>query len=364
MWYNGKPIPTNLITGFLGTGKTTAIRDLLNHRPQGERWSVFVNEYGMVSIDDLMLDDQSPDVQIQELAGGCFCCTTSAMMDTVLIQFIRRTKPDRLLIEPSGAGHPARVIDTLRSERFRQALDLRATICLVDPKDFENPRVTNSEGFHDQIQMSDVVAINFTDKRDASQTERCRHWIDDFDPPKLLIAETRFGKLNPEWLDLSGTAIRPPRFHDAHSSPKHLNPKPNSNPTPDHGHNHDHAHNHAAEASQPQLVTLAQTAAPGHPVRLENEGNGQRACGWIFAPEDVFDRDSLFDFLGALQPVQRVKGLFHCDDDWWLINRSGAETSLTRTAYRRDSRLEIITDDVTLDWTKLEGCLIEKRVSV
>ena len=186
MWHTGQPIPTNIITGFLGTGKTTAILELLKRRPAGERWSVFVNEYGMVSIDDVLMESKSQDVQIQELAGGCFCCTTSAMMDTVLMQFIRRTKPDRLLIEPSGAGHPARVIDALRGERFRQALDLRATICLVDPKDYENPRVTNSEGFHDQIQMSDVAAINWTDKRERSQIDRCKTWIEQFDPPKLF----------------------------------------------------------------------------------------------------------------------------------------------------------------------------------
>jgi len=348
VWYTGKPIPTNLITGFLGTGKTTAIRGLLNHRPAGERWSVFVNEYGMVSIDDLMLDDQTPDVQIQELAGGCFCCTTSGMLDTVLMQFIRRTKPDRLLIEPSGAGHPARVIDTLRSERFRQALDLRATICLVDPKDFENPRVTNSEGFHDQIQMSDVVAINWTDKRDPHQTDRCRRWIDQFDPPKLLVAETQFGKLNSDWLDLTGTVVRKPQFENAHAD----------------------AHHHASETSQTvslgsapsELISLTLKSGRPQPVRLENEGGGQRACGWIFPPETIFRRDDLMDYLGALNPIQRIKGLFRCDDDWWIINRSGVEVSITLTAYRRDSRLEIITDDPELNWMTIEQRLLSSTV--
>ncbi len=351
MWYTGKLIPTNLITGFLGTGKTTAIRELLNHRPAGERWSVFVNEYGMVSIDDLMLDDQTPEVQIQELAGGCFCCTTSGMLDAVLMQFIRRTKPDRLLIEPSGAGHPARVIDTLRSERFRQALDLRATICLVDPKDFENPRVTNSEGFHDQIQMSDVVAINWTDKRDPQQTERCRQWIDQFDPPKLLVAETRFGKLNPEWLDLTGTVVRKPRFDNAHAA-EHQHSSKTSQPV--------NAVSHHAAAFD--LVALTLPSANHPPVRLENEGGGQRACGWIFPPETIFCRDDLMDYLGALHPVQRIKGLFRCDDDWWLINRSGAEVSITPTAYRRDSRLEIITDDPELNWAAIEQRLLSSTV--
>ncbi len=337
MWHTDQLIRTNLITGFLGTGKTTAILDLLNHRPEGERWSVFVNEYGMVSIDELMFDAQTPEIQIQELAGGCFCCTTAGMMDTVLLQFIRRTKPDRLFIEPSGAGHPARVIDVLRSQRFSPFLDLRATICLVDPKDFDNPRVTNSEVFHDQIQMSDVVAINWLDRRESDQVERCRQWIDQFDPPKLLVAETQFGKLRPEWLDLDGTVTRLPRFTDAHAA---------------HAHMEEGAH--AADRAEPVLVPLTQSAIRGRPLRLENEGNGQRACGWIFAPAEVFDREGLFDFLGAIPHVQRIKGLFHCTDDWWLINRTGHDVSVTRTAYRRDSRVEVITDNELLKWAELE----------
>lgn len=341
MWYTGKKIPTNLITGFLGTGKTTAIGELLAHRPAGERWSVFVNEYGMVSMDDLMLNDTSPEVQIQELAGGCFCCTTSGMLDTVLMQFIRRTRPDRLLIEPSGAGHPARVIDTLRNERFRQALELRATICLVDPKDFENPRVTNSEGFFDQIQMADVVAINWTDKRNPDQTLRCRQWIEQFDPPKLRVDEIQYGRLDPAWLDLTGTVVRKPRFENAHAT--------------EHLHALSHSHEQPADGG---LILLAETPRTDQPVRLENDGGGQRACGWIFPSDVVFDYDRLFDYLGTLQPTQRVKGIFQCADDWWLMNRKSHDVSLAPTAYRRDSRVEIITDDDRLNWLDVESRLL------
>jgi len=338
VWHHGSPIPTNLITGFLGTGKTTAIRDLLQRRPTGERWSVFINEYGMVSIDDLMLDETSPDVQIQELAGGCFCCTTSAMLDVVLMQFIRRTKPDRLLIEPSGAGHPARVIDTLRGPRFRDALDLRATICLVDPKDFENPRVTNSEGFHDQIQMADIVALNWLDKRESSQIRNVRRWVQQMDPPKILITETQFGRLDPAWLDLSGTMVRTPQFIDPVSHERH-------------------DHDHGAADERLNVVSLSESATPAHPLRLANEGNGQRACGWIFHRDDVFDRDDLFDFLARLNPVQRVKGIFRCADDWWLFNRTGNDTSMRISAYRRDSRIEVITNEPSPAWNDVEKSL-------
>jgi hypothetical protein len=112
------------------------------------------------------------------------------------------------------------------------------------------------------------------------------------------------------------------------------------------------------------LIPLARSASPGRPLRLENEGNGQRACGWIISPEDIFDRDAVLDTLGAPGTAHRVKGVFHCADDWWLINRSGSDTSIRPTAYRRDSRVEVITDDPELNWEDLEaallGCLVLK----
>lgn len=357
MWYSGKPIPTNLITGFLGTGKTTAICELLSRRPEGERWTVFVNEYGMVSIDDHVMSTSSPDVVIQELAGGCFCCTTAGLMETALVHLIRRTKPDRLIIEPSGAGHPAGVIDRLRSERFRSAIDLRATICLVDPKDFENPRVTNTAGFHDQIQMADIVVLNWTDKRTTEQTQRCRDWIESFDPPKLLIAETQFGQLAPDWLNAAGTVWRTPKFPEAHQS-QH---KPREH-SPDGSGTVDIVLRVPPGNSADNQPLQIGSPAAGRPVRLINEGGGQKACGWVFSVEDVFDRESLLDYLGSLPGMLRAKGLFRCTDDWWLFQRTRHDVSITTSAYRRDSRMEIIVDeDSTIEWDDVERSIMNLR---
>ncbi|MFO0904345.1 MAG: CobW family GTP-binding protein [Pirellulales bacterium] len=334
-------VPTNLITGFLGAGKTTAVRSLLTRRPAGARWSVFVNEYGMVSIDQALLDDASGDVEVQELGGGCFCCTTSVPLGPMLARFVRQTRPDRLLIEPSGAGHPARVIDTLRAPPFDELLELRATICLVDPKDFANPRVVNREVFRDQIEMADVVVLNWLDKREPALVARCREWLESFDPPKVRIVETQFGQLDPEWLDADATLVR----------------WKGAIPT-------DHARPEERAAAPTLLhVDLADAApAPGRPLRLANAGQGQWACGWIFSHVDRFDRDALFDLLGAWPDARRIKGVFHCDDDWWQVNRVDRESSLALSAYRRDSRVECICD-APQDWTEWEQRLLSCLVS-
>lgn len=284
-----KRIAANLITGFLGAGKTSALLSLLPHRPRHERWAILVNEYGMVSLDHILLDESNQNaesgVDVDELAGGCFCCSLSMALPFALSRLIRRTKPHRIFLEPTGSGHPAAVIDLLRTGRFAEMLDLRTTICLVDPRDYLNPRITNSTVFQDQIQMADVVAINFTDKCDPEQIRRCREFVLAQDPPKLAVAETTHGKLNPEWLDMSGIVIRPPLFANSHHSPLDhptapvsvdLSPPLVAGPV-----SNDLQTLPLTELSAPQVLEQREPL-PSRPLRLENQGLEQFACGWIF----------------------------------------------------------------------------------
>ena len=73
-----KRIPTNIITGFLGVGKTTTILQLLKDKPEGEKWAVLVNEFGEIGIDGAILSDQG--ALIKEVPGGCMCCTAGVPM--------------------------------------------------------------------------------------------------------------------------------------------------------------------------------------------------------------------------------------------------------------------------------------------
>ncbi|MEC8081254.1 MAG: GTP-binding protein, partial [Pseudomonadota bacterium] len=94
-------IPTNIITGFLGVGKTTTINGLLANKPEGESWAVLVNEFGQVGIDQEMMPNEE-GLHIKELAGGCICCTMGASLTPTLKSLIEHAKPDRLIIEPTG----------------------------------------------------------------------------------------------------------------------------------------------------------------------------------------------------------------------------------------------------------------------
>ncbi|MEM9353694.1 MAG: GTP-binding protein [Planctomycetota bacterium] len=365
VWKKGQRIPTNVIVGFLGSGKTTAITKLIERRAPGEQWSVLINEFGVVSIDHAMVDSNAEGVAVEELGGGCACCTMSLVFQPLLAQFIRKTKPDRLILEPSGLSHPAKVVDILRGPNFASSIDLRNIICLIDPKDFDDVRWRETAVFQDQVQLADIVVLNWTDSRDRELIDRCREWVEGFNPPKQLIVETSFGEIDPALLDQQFETVRFPLFEDAHPVPEPipaqpLQAQPNQAELPvlesasdEHQHHEHGPHDHAADDP-----ARHQQPSPRRPVRFQNSDPGFDACGWVFHVDDVFDRDELLDLLGYVHPIVRLKGVFRCDDDWWTINRAKDGTSYAPSAYRRDSRLEIILDRKTSGWDEFEAKLI------
>jgi len=128
-------VPVSIITGHLGVGKTTAIAALVAVKPPHEHWAVLVNEFGALGIDAALLEASAGEgVTVQQLAGGCMCCTLAGAMAAGIAQLVRRSKPHRLLIEPSGLGHAGGLLDVLRGPHLRTSLHLNAIVTLVDAR--------------------------------------------------------------------------------------------------------------------------------------------------------------------------------------------------------------------------------------
>lgn len=132
-------IPVHLITGFLGSGKSTLIRGLIEQKPPEETWAIVINEFGQIGIDQAMFAERD-DLVVKGLPGGCLCCQLAFVMQASLVNLLHRHRPDRLIIEPSGLGHPAGLLDVLRGEAFQGVLEVRDIIAVLDPRRLDDPR--------------------------------------------------------------------------------------------------------------------------------------------------------------------------------------------------------------------------------
>ena len=327
-------VPTNLITGFLGVGKTTTILNLLAQRPADERWAVLVNEFGEVGIDGAIIKGAGgAGVAVSEIAGGCFCCSSNEPLDFTLIELIRQTQPQRVLIEPTGLGHPAAVLETLRGPWFRNLIDLRATICVADPADFANPRVADSPVFQDQLHMADIVLVNKSDRAAPEQTAAFLKHLRELFPPKLSVLTTTNGTCDAALLDADISAERVPLFPNAHPP-------------------------QAAPVTPPHAAPLTMLL-PGHPLRKESPQGDRAACGWLFSPFDRFSKLALLELLGGSLDVHRLKGVFNVGTEWLLFNRVGGDLTCESIPYCRDSRIEVILDQPCFNWDEFEQPLLK-----
>lgn len=319
-----KRVPTNIITGFLGVGKTTTILNLLENKPANEKWAVLVNEFGEIGIDGAMMTESG--AVIKEVPGGCMCCTAGVPM-SVGITALLRQNPDRLLIEPTGLGHPKQVIATLTSAQYQEYVDLKATIALVDPRNLSDEKYTSNQNFNDQLACADVVIGSKVDLCHAHDIDVFNDWLTDQAPAKVFSKLIHDGQLPLEVLDIE-------RVYGSAST-----------------HIEAHHHHHADMEPQFQLQ-------PGQAyARKENQGQGYFSCGWLIGAEYRFNFDQLFSMLTDLT-AERVKAVINTDQGCYAFNRANGVLSVNQMSLEGfESRIEVI-DSQRMPWDELEAILL------
>ena len=285
-----QPIPVNLITGFLGVGKTTAVSHLLAHHPDGEKWAVLVNEFGEVGVDGALLAQQG--VVVQEVAGGCLCCVAAPAFTTGLNRLIRQHRPDRILIEPSGLGHPAQFLQTLGGPLYAGVLDVRATVCLMDARHLSSPPHLDHPTFQDQIHLADVLAANKADLYADHDIDAFEQFAAGLSPAKCRVAVVERGAIDPGWLDIGRSTDRRAAFPEAHAFLVETGAIP------------------AADA----------TADARDWLMIEGRGDGYHRVGWMIHQRSACATTDLQHLVTGLE-VERKKGLFFTDHGWLALNQ-------------------------------------------
>ncbi|VEP17319.1 Protein CobW [Hyella patelloides LEGE 07179] len=247
-------IPVTVITGFLGAGKTTLVRHLLQNN-KGRKIAVLVNEFGEIGIDGELLrscqvcdEDEDPNSNIIELANGCLCCTVQEEFYPTMQELLqRRDSIDSLLIETSGLALPKPLIQAFRWPAIRNTATVDGVVTVVDCKalaegtivgDLEaleaqreaDPNLEHEtpleELFEDQLACADLILLTKTDLVDGETLTKIKTWLAKEVPSGVKIVACRDGSISPDILLGFNAAVEDnlahrPSHHDGEEEHDH-----------------------------------------------------------------------------------------------------------------------------------------------
>ncbi|MDO5703428.1 MAG: GTP-binding protein, partial [Lachnospiraceae bacterium] len=159
-------IKVDIISGFLGSGKTTLIKMLLAEALKGEQVVLIENEFGEIGIDGGFLKEAG--VAIREMNSGCICCSLVGDFGTALVEVTRQYKPDRIIIEPSGVGKLSDVIHAVERVSEEAGLVINSATTVVDVLKCRMYLKNFGEFFSNQVESAGTVILSRTDTRFAT----------------------------------------------------------------------------------------------------------------------------------------------------------------------------------------------------
>ena len=187
----------DIISGFLGAGKTTFIKKMIEEAFKGEQVVLIENEFGEVGIDGGFLKDSG--IQITEMNSGCICCSLVGDFATNLNEVITKYHPDRILIEPSGVGKLSDVMKSVIDIEKEQDVKLNALVTVVNALKASKQMKAFGEFFNNQIEHATTVILSRSQNATPEQLEFCVKQIQAINPKAAIITT--------DWKSISGEKI-------------------------------------------------------------------------------------------------------------------------------------------------------------
>jgi cobalamin biosynthesis protein CobW len=280
-------IPATIITGFLGAGKTTLIRHMLQNA-QGRRIALIINEFGDLGVDGDILkgcgDETCREEDVMELSNGCICCTVADdFIPTMEKLLAREDRPDHIVIETSGLALPQPLVRAFNWPGISTQVTVDGVVTVVDGKAVTEGRFAHSvaavdaqrqldenldhetplsELFEDQIACADMIVVNKTDLLEGAEAEALVGTLRESSRSGVQVVTTSMGKLPVDVLlgqgigaesDLDSRHELHHHHHDHSDEHEHEH---------EHEHDHDHHHDHDHDAFESFVVTLGEITDP------------------------------------------------------------------------------------------------------
>ena len=228
----------DIISGFLGAGKTTFIKELIEKVFAGEKLVLIENEFGEIGIDGGFLQDAG--IEITEMNSGCICCTLVGDFSVALKKVLDEYHPDHVIIEPSGVGKLSDVAAAIENVKEDADIEIEGRITVVDGKKAKMYLDNFGEFFENQVEHASTIVISRTQNMTDEKIEACVHLLREKNDKATIISTP--------WDQLSGDAIRHALEHGAEIEGlfEHRH---------DHdeectcGHHHEHHHDHDEECT-------------------------------------------------------------------------------------------------------------------
>ena len=236
-------VKIDIISGFLGAGKTTLIKKLLKEAFEGEQVVLIENEFGEIGIDGGFLKDAG--IEIREMNSGCICCSLVGDFGASLKEVVEKYHPDRILIEPSGVGKLSDVIKAVQGVEEDVDIQLNSYTTVVDAKKCKMYMRNFGEFFDNQVQYAGAIIMSRTDIIDEKKAMESMELLRSINE-KAAIITTPIEKLD-------GKKILEVMEHPVSLADELLKEEHEHHHHHDHdeecgcGHHHDHHHHHADE---------------------------------------------------------------------------------------------------------------------
>ena len=236
-------VKIDIISGFLGAGKTTLIKKLLKEAFEGEQVVLIENEFGEIGIDGGFLKDAG--IEIREMNSGCICCSLVGDFGASLKEVVEKYHPDRILIEPSGVGKLSDVIKAVQGVEEDVDIQLNSYTTVVDAKKCKMYMRNFGEFFDNQVQYAGAIIMSRTDIVDEKKAMQSMELLRSINE-KAAIITTPIEKLD-------GKKILEVMEHPVSLADELLKEEHEHHHHHDHddecgcGHHHDHHHHHADE---------------------------------------------------------------------------------------------------------------------
>ena len=220
-------IKVDIFSGFLGAGKTTLIKKLVEEAYKGEKIVLIENEFGEIGIDGGFLKDAG--IEINEMNSGCICCSLVGDFGKALQQVIEEFNPERILIEPSGVGKLSDIIDAVRNLELEE-VELNGFTTVVDAKKAKIYMKNFGEFFNNQVENASSIILSHTQSLTEEKLAKVVELIREHNPHAVLITT--------DWDKLEGKQIlaameKRDTIEETLAHMEH-----------EHHHHHDHHHDH------------------------------------------------------------------------------------------------------------------------